>query len=79
MTLEEFDRRIERAARYRSEARKMLATADNIEQKAIEEAGVVEHEREPGFNRWEAPGEGGYYATPRQALEAAIKRGVAWH
>lgn len=76
MTLKEFDRRMELADHYRKEARKMLAMADNMERSTIEEAGVIEHDRDPGFNRWEHKRGTGYHSTPRQALEAAIMQGV---
>lgn len=71
ISLEEFDRRFEIAAKKRQEARNLLADAKEYENTAIKQSGVEYVERDPGFDCWGHEKVDGWFPSARAALESA--------
>jgi hypothetical protein len=77
MTLTEFDARIREAATVRREGERLMKDSWDMEERAIDAAGIKWHSREPGFPGWCMPSVSGeYFNTPREALVAAEKARV---
>jgi hypothetical protein len=70
MTLNEFDKRIEWADTLRKLAKTCDEKADIFEELCYSIAGIYHVERGSGFPGWAIIGIGGYFHTPRQAMEA---------